>query len=538
MAPLPDSLEKVEWGGQLGLDIYELINPVINYKHKKGKNYADQDYFNIRTKVEQKWIFPGITHRFLNWEQEFQSASNSIFNKIEFQQNELDILYKIRKFYWGGDLGQRNRKNIYTTSDLQKEKFTARKVYAGWQNNDRISVELAYETEELDSLYTSEEWRSVREMRTAGMQSMFNFAGQTGKINVSHRQIETDDTAEFDMAEISLSNSFFKDMLQTDSRYSIQNLEFFPKVRELIYVGDELGIYDSLGFIAEDGEYDYVITDIDYDDPQMSVEVNASINLFIDPGRNGNSFLDKLRSETYLFISENSTSSRKKKLYMLDPQVLRNKEHTLYGRSVLDQVIWLDVLPGRILGRLNYGSSETVDQRYNDTMESDKLHSYELMLRLLKYWSSNFEISAERREEEESRFELKVKADIFSLSVQNKLLDNTKLNSELIYNSEQGSEQGSGNQYEISTWELVEIITWNSGRKYRLSARFNYKRNKRSGYGQTSYIDKMDGDIFKWNSSFNYRVNSYTYLKLEYTGNSYPIRDTEHKLRMEIRAEF
>jgi len=340
------------------------------------------------------------------------------------------------------------------------------------------------------------------------------------------------------MANITLNNSIYKKLLQINSRYSIQNLEFYPKVRELQFVGDELGIYDSLGFVAEDGEYDYVITSIDYEDPQMSVEVNASTNIFVDPGSITNSILSKINSETFLFISENSSAEDKRNVYLLDPDYLRNEEYTLYGKRIFDQVIWLDILPRKLLCRLDHERSEVVDQRYNDKLETERTEASEIMFRMLKLWNSNIEISYENKKETESRFDLDIATNNFTFSVQNQIHENATLKSSVEYSSETGSEQGMVNEYEIKTWKLEEILIWSFGKRYRFYSRFSYKNNKREGFGFTSYIDKIDGDIFKWNSSFNYRVNSYTFFSVEYSGNSYPLRDSVHKLRMEIRAEF
>jgi len=340
------------------------------------------------------------------------------------------------------------------------------------------------------------------------------------------------------MASIRLDNSFFKNMLQVNSLYSIQNLEFYPKIRELQYVGNELGIYDSLGYIAEEGEYDYVITSIDYDNPQMSVEVNASTNIYCDPGRVTDSFLKRVNLETYLFISENSRADAKQNVYFFDSDYVRNEKFTLYGRRIVDQVIWLDIVNRKLMLKLDYRNSEIVDQRYNDRLESEKVETQGILLRFFQFMNSNTEISYERERESESRFEIDIEKSAFNLSIQNQLGSDATLNSSISYEHEKGSERGITNTYEIKSWVLEENIIWNVIRRYRFHSGISFRNNQREGFGSTSYIDKLSGDIFKWNLGLNYRVNNYTYFNVEYSGNSYPLRDTVHKLRMEINAEF
>jgi len=538
MAPLPDSLQKTEVGGEASFRIYDYVEPAFVLRQKKSKNFAVQNYFSSLTKFKQKFIIPEISYRYLKWDQEFDAKINLDTSNLELSKNDLKLKYSSAGYYVGSNFLEQVRQDYFEASHSEKEKITEYKGYAGIGSSKIITVEISYQYKTIDSLYSEEKWRRTRRTRGVSWRSNFSIGGQMGQLDYTRKQIETVEKQNFDIASIKLDNSFWKNMLQVNSLYSIQNLEFYPKLRELQYVGSELGIYDSLGFVAEEGEYDYVITSIDYDNPQMSVEVNASASIYCDPGRVTDSFLKRINLETFLFISENSRADAKQKVYFFDPDYVRNDEFTLYGRRLMDQVIWLDIVNRKITMKLDYRNSETVDQRYNDRLESSKVERKGIMLRFLQFMNSNCEISYEREKQTESRFEIDNEKDGINFSIQNQLAPDATLNSAVIYEYEQGTENGITNKYEIESWMLEEKIIWNAVRRYRFYSGISYRNNQREGFGSTSYIDKLSGDIFKWNLGLNYRVNNYTYFNVEYSGNSYPLRDAVHKLRMEINAEF
>lgn len=538
MTPLPDTLAKQEFGGDLQFDLYEQLSSNVSYKHKQGKNYATQKYYLLKGLFRQKLIFPQVDYRYLNWQQDYDTSSQYFLQYQDFKQHDLKLKYEIKRYYIGGNYRQQLRSYRFDTSNREREKQTKQRIYTGLNNSKKFRAEIYIQEESIDSLLAENDWNRTRTVKEAGINSYFSILEQQGSVNYIHRQIETAETNNFDMVEITLQNSFWQKMTQINWNYTIQNLEFYPKIRELQFVGAELGIYDSLGFVVEDGEYDYVITNIDYENPQLSVEVNASTSLFIEPGRVTDSFLQNLSLETFFYLSENSRSDQKRKIYFLDPDIIRNPEYTLYGKQIFDQTVWLDLIPRKLLLRGNYEQSETVDQRYNDKLESENIETLEFMLRWLRVMNSNLELTWLQQEETESRFLLDIEKNELGISLQNSLSPNTTLRSELTYESESGSEQGEQNKYRMKSWNLRESIIWNLGRKYRIYNSISLRNNQRSGSGATSYIDKIDGNIFKWNASFNYRVNSYTYFKIEYTGDNYPTRETVHKLKMEIKAEF
>jgi len=105
----------------------------------------------------------------------------------------------------------------------------------------------------------------------------------------------------------------------------LKNVEFYPKVRELIFVGQHAGIYDSTGVVSDDGEYDYEMVQVG--DPELSIEVNTDLTLNFTPrlftpavSDDSPFFLDmlkKMQLETYLLRAENSRSDKKWDVYLL-----------------------------------------------------------------------------------------------------------------------------------------------------------------------------------------------------------------------------
>ncbi len=535
---LPDTLNKTVFFSEIGFDILNTFKPQIRYKFINAHDFAKQRNFSFISNLKQKLVFPEISYRYLNWNDDFDEDSNYDLSKSSLEQHDLQVKYTISKIYLGSDYFLKKYKNEYFTLNTLGEKLQEIKLTFGFLSKNKINAEIFAKQEQTDSLNISENWNRAQTSKTMGIKSFFNSKDHRGKVNYSHREIEGKNKDKFDIAEITLNSSFLKDAFSFNTNYSLKNIEFYPKVRELEYVGEELGIYDSLGFVSEDGEYDYIVTNIDYDNPEMSVEVNANITFFINPKMITDSFFKKFQTETYLLISDNSISPYKKQIYLLNPDYLMDEEYTLYGKTIFEQTLWFDFIPRKFILRLDFEKEKTIDQRYNDQIETRKLQTWELMLRLISIKNSNYELILEQNEEQESRYEVDNISRSIILEVQNKLQNNLILKTSLNFSNEHGSERGSQNDYKITSYGLIETITYFFKTKYRFFCRFSYKRNQRKGYDYTSYIDKIDGNIFKWNMNLNYKVSKIVYLNLEYSGNSYPLQDDTHQVRAEIKAEF
>ncbi|MCK4312682.1 MAG: hypothetical protein KAW88_08110 [Candidatus Cloacimonetes bacterium] len=541
LAQLPDTLASEEFSSQVKMDFLNFYQPDIKYQRKIVKNYATQNYFSFTSNMRQKWILPKIYHRYLFWEQNFENDVISFFKNKNLNQHDIKGNYIIKKIKFGSGYFIKELKEEAHDFVKYGERIRKWDFHISTYQTKKLSAEISCREKNNDSLQTSQNWEPVQTSKTIGIKTLITTSKHRTRFNYSHREVTDSTTSKFDMADISSSNSFLKDAVSLILNYSLKNIEFFPKVKEFLYVGENMGSYDVdtvyVGF--SEGDYDWEITEIDYDHPEMSVEVNTSFTLYLNPGMISKSFLQKFQTETYLMISENSTEDDKVKVYLLEPGVLMNDETTIYSRNSFQQTLWYDIISRKLTSRLRYKQEKTLDNRYLEESERNVQKDWEATLRLTSLKNVNIELQFENSKEENSRYDSETESNSFVLDIRNRLTNDLTLKSSIQYSKEEGNKSNDSNLYEINSYEILETLTYFFKRKYRLFTKISFKRNERSGSPFLSFLaDKKEGNIFKWNLNLDYKVSSFISAKLEYSGNSLPEQDDVHQLSFEVKAEF
>jgi len=302
-----------------------------------------------------------------------------------------------------------------------------------------------------------------------------------------------------------------------------------------------LGSYDVDSLFVGDfqGDYDWEVIEIDYENPEMSVEINTSLSMNLTPRMITNSFLKKFQTETNIMITENSREEDKKSVYLLKPDVLMNAETTIFGRTILHQTLSIDILERKLTSKLGYKLEETLDNRYNEETAEKNIETWDAELRILTFKNTNMELHFDHVREEDSHYNSQIDLDQIEFDIQNRFSNDITLKSSVSYSYEKGDNDANDNQYSISAFELEESASYFFKRKYRLFVKASYKRNYRAGSEFLSFLnDKKEGNIFKWDVNIDYKMSNYTSLNLQYSGNSYPDEKQVHKLSIEAKAEF
>ncbi|MFC1898582.1 hypothetical protein ACFLYJ_03315 [Candidatus Cloacimonadota bacterium] len=534
---IPDSLASQEYTGKLSLKLFNFYEPSLKFKTSQISDYADQNYFVLTSRFYQKKFFPAVYHQYSDFKKEQNAGQNS-----EFQLNDLRLNKELGKFNFKFDhYNKKSENDVVSVNYLQTLRNWKYAVETVRSKKITAQIFMNQELQKLESEYADSTITTTnKEISTVGLSSILNFSDHYLKANISHRIVKdltSDKSTEFDLAEISTRNSFFQKSLSLNSSYALKNVEFYPKIKAFQYVGDNMGSYDEdsthVGFGA--GDYDWEIVEIDYENPEMSVELNANFSLNLNPKLITKTYFRKFQSETNLQISENSTEEDKYKVYYLDPTVLMQKDSTLYGRILVQQTLWYNLIDNKVTTKIRYKQEKTLDNRYNSQTEKTFKSSWEGTCRITSFKNTNYEIFFEKSLQEESIYGSETNLYSGTLDIRYQMNKDLLLNTSMLYSRE----DDDTNDYKISSYGVEETITYYLKKKYRLFARFSYKRNNREGSQFLSFLaDKKDGNIFKWNLNVNYRVNSYTSAKLEYTGNSYPQQKDEHKISVEIKAEF
>jgi hypothetical protein len=537
----PDTLASTMYSCNVSMDILNFYQPSITYKNLVAKDYAEQENWSISSNIKQKIFIPELYYRYLNWKQDYYEEEKTDQTK----QHDLKVSYKYSHIKIGAE--HYYRQNTFKTSSYIFHTKSVNNLqhwnyYLETVNTTKYAANLSYlnEKEKVEQLSILSDEIS----QTYSLNTLLNIDRHRMQVKISHRKkedIKRNISDNFNMADISLANNFLKDAIGIISNYSLKNVEFYPKIKEFQFVGDDMGSYDIdtvyVGF--NQGDYDWKVIEIDYENPDMSVEVNATLNLNLNPKLLTNSFLRKFQSETYLLVSENSTEDEKRKIYLLSPDVLMNSETTIYGRQIIQQTLWYEMIKRKLTSKFKYKQESTLDNRYVDVSERKDITDWEGTLRLTSLKNANIELIYENRTEEDSRYESSTILNFYALDMRNRLNDDLTINSSLQYSQEDGNKSNNSNKYKIKAYEFEESVTYFFKRKYRLFAKASYKRNTRSGSAFLSFLaDKKDGNIFKWNMNLDYRMSNYTSARLEYSGDSYPDREQIHQLSIEVKAEF
>jgi hypothetical protein len=141
---------------------------------------------------------------------------------------------------------------------------------------------------------------------TAGIKLDVKGENQHLKLNFAHREVRDSVTATHNLGEL---NYNVKTMELVDFRtfYRIRNLDFYPRIRELVYVGYGDGQYNEDGEEEEeDGDYDWEIVAIDYANSQESTELTANFTANISAGSRYPELLQRMHLNLEGVVSEQS----------------------------------------------------------------------------------------------------------------------------------------------------------------------------------------------------------------------------------------
>jgi hypothetical protein len=536
---IPDSVANYSYIGKLKFNLYNIISPEVRYTKTNAENFALQDYYYFSTVAKQLRFFPAINYKFTRLERKYDSSLN-----YDFYQHHLESNFKFSRLQLSWLYYNKKTNQDFVSYSSKQENENWRMGMQTLKTN-KVASEIYFKREMQTTLIDTTTSAFQDEIvYTAGLNSKINLKHHHADIQFSHREIYDEvknDQKNFDLAEINSGNSFFKNAVSLTSGYAFQNVEFYPKIRELQFVGNGMGSYDEdslyVGFGA--GDYDWQIVEIDYDNPDMSVEVNANFTLNFNPSMITNSFLKKIKTESSLQISENSKAENKTKIYLLNPDILMNKDTSLYSRYLHQQTLWLDIIENKLRTKLRYKQEDILDNRYNEVSEKTNKTFWEGNLRLSAIPKTVMELILEQNKTTESRYNSRSNSDSYTLEIRRQFSDELNSKTEFEYANEKGEKTDDTSAYQIRSFQISENITYYFKTKYRFFAKTSWKLNQRSGSDLLSFLDdKKDGNIIKWNLNFDYRVSAITSAHFEYSGEIIPDKPTEHKISIEVKAEF
>jgi hypothetical protein len=380
-------------------------------------------------------------------------------------------------------------------------------------------------------------------IQTYSTENLISKNGHLVSVRFSHRRSSNyvdHSNSKSEMAEVTSLNRFLNDGINLTTKYSLINEEFYPRISELVYVGDGVGDFDSTGTALEDGDYDKVFTLAG--DPELSVKVDFELNSSVEFKRfvkkNTIPIIRDLQWESTIRLSEQSTSSERLKIYIFYPEYFMEDSLSVYSFYNINNTLWWSLFKNKYIVKTYLETSKIQDRRYYDN-DVDKELTYGFMLRFNKLRRSQLELNYEANDESDSYYESDIKNREYSAELRTQWTRKLTFTTEIFYETEDGDKQNSSFDYKINSFGVNENVTYYIGRKYRFVTGFNIKQNDRSGSDfLTGLKEKRDGMIQKWKLNINYKVNSFTNANLQYTGERFPEEDTENTLFFKVTASF
>ena len=385
-------------------------------------------------------------------------------------------------------------------------------------------------------------WDEIATTQTYALKNILNLNSQRIDLDITHREINqplstAQPKSNYDLITFHSSNSFLKNAIGLYSNYQLNQTEFYPKIRELQYVGSGLGYYDSTGVSVSNGDYDWAY--ITSSTGSLSAEINCLLNLYLKPGNiSSNDVLKRLQSDTSINLTEQSSKRNNWKSYFFFPGTVYDDETTIYGRQNIEEVLWLDLVNNKITANLQLIMERTLDKRYQTP---DRTFSFSQLAQIdIKGYSPyNTRLQFSNETNNDTRYLNETNIMGASALVQRNLTPQSNIQSELSYSSESGGKQDGSEKYQLGSLSFSPALKSVFMQKYRFSATLGITYNRLSGSSYFSFLpQKREGWIPSVNLNGVYRINAFSMITLDYRLTDYPRQTSSQELKLEFKAEI
>lgn len=544
-----DTVDAIQYGADILLEIKNWAKNSTKLSEKNLKSIAQSRNISNRFSYLQNQdfpYFPSINYNYsrIDW---IEEESNIVNNQTLKQEiHDLNGNYKYNFLNLSAGYYERIFESKGTIAQGIK---VGKNFYKTGLDFGKLKINLEYEYENQDSLKT--DWKNFKQAYLWRGNVYHGGEKFNIKSEYSHREnkyFNGMQNSTFDLLNTQISMNFLKKIIYNKINYKIGNLAIYPKVRELVFVGQGNGIYDSLGFYQEDGDYDYEITKIGK--PQPITELQINWNMTLNPARGINlensqftKVLSKFLFTSDIAIQEKSRTPHKLNLYLLKRNSLMNENYTDYGYQKYREQLWYNIRKNKITTKLVYEKTRKMDNQYEK--EFDKLlqdeWGFEFNLYNINKWNLENKISyKDRTSNYQTTDFLKSKNYGIATDIGYKFNYNMIFSTEFGYDFEKGNKEDGSDSYKIFSYQIEPRFVYNHGSKYHLMAQVHFQNNKRKGsdYLSDILVSKRNGIITRATLQFNYKFSRYVAGFLTYYTEKYPESDVRNQLKMEVRADF
>lgn len=494
------------------------------------KHYT-QKALRFSSRSEPIGIIPATT-----WQSTISDQSGNLASLMQYHNAELAWRYKALNWKLAGLLS-RLENEAEDNPDTQYYKVQPTIGLAA--NNYFTSLSFIRD----DASYRISKWTRANSSDTYSIRHNSTFENHNLDLDFSHREISNPQSTEnpkssYELLKLRGSHKFLKGAISLFNNYQLNQTEFFPKIRDLVYVGQGLGIYDSTGVMVDAGDYIYEY--ITSPNGSLSTEITALASFYLKPALYlEHPFWQKVQSDLSLSGTEHSDKRPGLGTYLFLPEHSFEGDSTIYGRQTYLHTLWLDLYQSKVIANLNLEMNRDLDRRYQSTERSTE-NIAGLQLDLKGYLGVNNRFELINEDLKESRYDSQVQRQSVKSSTEMNFSTSNTAQFELNYIREEGEKQSDTNEhYTLQSFSLSPSLRSVLLQKYRMSGRFSLGYNFREGTSFLSFLpQKREGLVSDGQLLAIYRMNSFSTFSLEYRFSKYPETKSTHNLKLEFKAEL
>jgi hypothetical protein len=508
-------------------------NSSLLFRYRKIYDLYSLQAFRFISSSSGKGFLPAINIRSTISKQDYQK-DDDLNGTMQYHQGDISwFIYNIRLHF----------ETLYNLLDTS----TFGNSYLKYSPGITIGKASSFLTQlshssDITKLNDNDHWNIISETQTYALKQIVNLNSQRLDLDVTHRVVKqpystSNPESNYDLITFRSSNSFLKNAIGLYSNYQVNQTEFYPKIRELQYVGHNLGYYDSTGVSVSNGDYDWVY--ITSPTGSLSSEINCLLNIYLKPGNiSSNNLLKCLQSDTSVNLIEHNSKRNNWQSYFFLPGSVYNDESTIYGSQNIQEVLWIDLVRNKITSNLQFSMERTLDKRYQTP---DRTYSFLQLAQfdIKGYSEYNTRLQFSKENNQDTRYLNESEILSINAMIQKNLNLQSNIQAEIIYSSESGGRQDGSENYTLQSISLSPTMKSVFMQKYRLTAKLGVTYNKLSGSDYFTFLpQKRAGWIPSASISGVYRINSFSVINLDYRYSDYPKQRDTQELKLEFKAEI
>ena len=530
---VPDSLAMQRIGVDMNLDIYRYAKPRFSLQYIRADNHIRQLVWRLGWQNKAWSLLPAsnISSTITNSSGDSQSLDSAIS-----MTNNGDVKWQRKWLSFGAVANQQS----YSALDKQKSnKFLRLNPYIEIGNKQTALGHLSLNVDRSESKI--EDKHNKSESNTYILKQQINTLNHNLLFQYNHRSFvaQADSSrSRYDLINHRSSNSFFNRALLLITNYQLNQTEFFPKIRELQYIGHGLGTVDSTGVITQNGDWDWVY--ITASKGSLSSENHLQASIFFKPASISSYPLFK-RISTDVSVLGTMQLQGDKSAFFRFPFVFKSNpedEKLINHNQNYQQNIWLDLIPGKLSSQITFENMQNTDRRYQDLSHNTK-ESIGIKLDLNRIGNNSYSLSFQKKEESDSRYGSKLSNQNVNGLIMRQMSKQSILRMDCLVFEEKGYSMLSDDSFQLWGMGFQPSYRGVFSAKARFLSELKLQYNQRDKEGFLGFMpDKRGGFIMGTKFNLSYRINDFSSVNLDYSLNSYPKESLKHQFKLEFRAEL